>query len=441
MDKNNPEILEKIRQQFDALPYPKFPLEKSPAEDAFFLYLHHLVTPYYLRNKKVIETEGKFILDAGCGSGYKALALAQANPGARIIGIDISNESVKVAQQRLLYHGYEQAEFHVLRLEDLPSLGMHFDYINCDEVLYLLPDAVAGLQAMKSVLKPQGIIRSNLHSSRQRVNYYRAQEFFREMGLMDSNPREAEIEVVQETMNALKDQVFLKAATWYPQREKDEQWYLANYLLQGDKGYTIPEMFSALEAAGLEFISMVNWQQWELMDLFKEPDNLPVFLGLSLPEASIEQRLHLYELLNPVYRLLDFWCGHPNQAQAYVPVTDWTTSQWQEAKIHLHPQLKTEAVKAELARCITQLHPFEISKQLPIARVQVSLDSTIAACVLLPLIEEAQSMQSLIKHWQTLRPLDPLTLEPVVESQVFDLVKQVLLGLEAFGYVLLESLT
>jgi hypothetical protein len=87
--------------------------------------------------------------------------------------------------------------------------------------------------------------------------------------------------------------------------------------------------------------------------------------------------------------LLDFWCGHPNQAQDYVPVTEWTTSQWQKAKVYLHPQLKTEAVKAELAHCITQLHPFEISKQLPIARRQVSLDSTIAACVLLPLIERS----------------------------------------------------
>ena len=38
---------------------------------------------------------------------------------------------------------------------------------------------------------------------------------------------------------------------------------------------------------------MVNWQQWQLMDLFKEPDDLPMFLGLALPELSLEEQLHL----------------------------------------------------------------------------------------------------------------------------------------------------
>jgi len=58
----------------------------------------------------------------------------------------------------------------------------------------------------------------------------------------------------------------------------DEQRFLMNHLLQGDKGYTITEIFSALRTAELEFISMVNWRQWDLMDLFKEkdPENLPV---------------------------------------------------------------------------------------------------------------------------------------------------------------------
>jgi hypothetical protein len=39
------------------------------------------------------------------------------------------------------------------------------------------------LQAMKLVLKPNGIIRANLHSSLQRTYYYRAQEVFKMMGV------------------------------------------------------------------------------------------------------------------------------------------------------------------------------------------------------------------------------------------------------------------
>ncbi len=91
------------------------------------LYIHNLVTAYYLRNGRVINTEGKVILDAGCGTGYKSLVLAIANPGAKIVGIDLSEESVKLAEQRLHDHGVAKAEFYALKIEDLPSLGLEFD--------------------------------------------------------------------------------------------------------------------------------------------------------------------------------------------------------------------------------------------------------------------------------------------------------------------------
>ncbi|HEY9299795.1 MAG TPA: class I SAM-dependent methyltransferase, partial [Phormidium sp.] len=174
--------VDKIRQQFDYTPYPSHGLEQSPKGNYDLLYLHNLVTPYYLRYRRVIDTTGKRILDAGCGSGFKSLLLAEANPGARIVGIDLSEESVELARHRLSYHGFEDAEFHVLSIEDLPTLGMEFDYINCDEVLYLLPDPAAGLAAMKSVLKPDGLIRANLHSLYQRKNFFRAQKLFKFLG-------------------------------------------------------------------------------------------------------------------------------------------------------------------------------------------------------------------------------------------------------------------
>jgi hypothetical protein len=289
---------------------------------------------------------------------------------------------------------------------------------------------------MKSVLKPHGIIRANLHSSLTRSHFFRAQEVFKMMGLMDETPQEMGISIVQETMRALKEQVRLKAEAWGDYFELNKEKILDNHLLQGDKGSTIPELFSALRAADLEFISLVNWRQWELMDLFNNPDDLPVFLGLSLPEISLEERLHLFELLHPIHRLLDFWCGHPNQSQPSVPVAEWMLSDWQGAKVHLHPQLKTPAVKEELLRCITQINPFEISRQLPIAG-KMLVDSSVAAC-LLPLWEETQSMPSLVKRWQKLRPVHPVTLEAMAQSDAFDIVRYILIGLESSGYVLLE---
>ncbi|HLO51057.1 MAG TPA: class I SAM-dependent methyltransferase [Kamptonema sp.] len=434
------DVAKKIRNQFDAVCYPNTPLENSPKDDYQSLYIHNLVTSYYLRNQKVIKTQGKVILDAGCGSGYKSLILAHANPSAKIIGIDFAEESVKLARQRLQYHGFENVEFYAIPIEELPSLGLEFDYINCDEVLYLLPDIVAGLQAMKSVLKTDGIIRTNLHSSLQRFAYFRAQEVLKDMGLMDENPGEMEMELARETMTSLKDQVLLKALTWNPEKAVDDQWMQMNYLLQGDKGYTITEVFSALRDTNLEFISMVNWRYWEVMDLFKDPENLSPFLAMSLPDLSVEARLHLYEMLHPVHRLIDFWCGNANHAQSFIPLWEWSLSDWQNAQVHLHPQLQTTQVKEDLIKCINRNSSFEISRYLPLPTlIPILIDSSLAAC-LLPLWEGTQSVVCLVERWLKLRALHPVTLEPVSKEMAWDEIKELLKKLEVFIYVMLERL-
>jgi len=437
MEQQTTEALEKIRQQFDSAPYPRAPLDDYP-RNVQYLYINNLVTPYYLRNQKVINPEGKVILDAACGTGYHTLGLQVANPGAKVVGIDLSEESVKLARTRLEYHGMNSVEFHALAIEDLPKLGLEFDYIYANEVLYILPDPVAGLQAMKAVLKPDGIIRTNLHSSLQREHYYRAQEVFKMMGLFDGNPRETELAEVRQTMKALKDDALLKVNTWIPDRQDEEEWFLMNYLFQGDKGFTIPEMFSALRTADLEFISMVAWPFWELTDLFLEPDNLPVFLAMSLPSLSQEEKLHLFELLHPIHRLLDFWCGHPEAAAPVVPPTEWTDRDWRGVKVYLHPQMQASEPKELLLACATQVKAFVISPYLPfVTDPSLVMDSAVAACII-PLLDGPQLMPSLVEHWQKIRPLQPDTLQPQNPEMAFETVKQILVTLEQIGYVLLE---
>jgi 2-polyprenyl-3-methyl-5-hydroxy-6-metoxy-1,4-benzoquinol methylase len=438
MDHQNLELIENIRQQFNNTPYPRIPLEQSPKDHSVLLYIHNIVTSYYLRNRRVINTEGKVILDAGCGTGYKSLVLAIANPGAKIVGIDLSEESVKLADQRLQYHGVANAEFYALKIEDLPSLGLEFDYINADEVLYLLPDPVAGLQAMKSVLAPDGIIRTNLHSSNGRHAIFSAQAVFKTMGLMNGTPGEVEIEILRETMEALQDQVWLKALTWNSDRAQDEEWIRANYLLVGDKGCTIPEVFAMLRGADLEFISMVAWGKWELMNLFKDRDDLPAFLAMSLPEASLEEQLHLFDLLHPLHRLFDFWCGNPDRTQAFVPVAEWTQAQWQSARVHLHPQLRTSQVREDLSNCIDSQTPFEISRYIIVPTLaSVAIESTMAPC-LLPLWDGPASVVSMVEQWRSIRSQIGVNLEPVSEQMAFEEVKEMLSRLEVFLYVLLE---
>ncbi|XZN95271.1 MAG: hypothetical protein ACM65K_20740 [Microcoleus sp.] len=68
---------------------------------------------------------------------------------------------------------------------------------------------------------------------------------------MDGSPGELEIEIVRETMEALRDEIGIKAAGWNADIAQDEGWIMSNYLLVGDKGCTIPEVFGMLRGADL----------------------------------------------------------------------------------------------------------------------------------------------------------------------------------------------
>ena len=429
---------EKVRQQFKTGPYPRRPLEKFPKDDYDWLFTHSAIAPYYIRNQKILDTEGKFILDSGCGTGYKALALAAANPGAKIVGVDISEEAIELAKIRLDRYGFQDAEFYAMALEDLPDLGIEFDYINCDEVLYLLPDMVAGLQAMRSVLKPDGIMRGNFHSALQRTYFYRAQQGFGIMGLMDGNPRETEIELSRQLMSQLKDSVRVKRKTWnHNKAYKYEGWVLSNYLLLEDKGSTIPEMFAALREAELELVSMVKWQRWELSDLFEKPELLPPVAAKRLQEMSQEERLHLFELWNPTYRLLDFWCGHPREAgKNSVTAKDWSESDWKKAVVRLHPLLAIPRVKKTAIASIAKRAPFKISRYITsVAPNSIWLDSILTNC-LLPLWDEPQPISTLVERYLKIAPPDPLSLKPVSETKAVREIVQTLKTLEDCLYVL-----
>lgn len=440
------EFLERMRRQFDFGPYPRNPIDKAPRKNSNELFSHNLITPYYLRYQKTIDTTGKTILDAGCGTGYKALVLANANPGAKIVGIDLSPKSIDLARQRIAYHNHQDSvEFHVLAIEEVAQLGLRFDYINCDEVLYFFDDIARGLSILKSVLKPEGIIRANLHSKLQRGAFFQAQELFNLMGLMDSEAEEMAISVVSEMMKELKSDAILKKVTWTPELEKTDsdegkEILLANYLLQGDKGYRVADMFDALRRSGLDFISLTDWRRWNVSDLFKEPDNLPSYLAMGLADSTPETALTIYELLNPVHRLIDFWCTHSLQEAESLPVAEWTLGEWLNSRVTLHPQLRTEAFQKAALEAIQQNGPFVISTFLSLPTINpVSISYDVAA-LLLQLWDGPQPFAALVTFWQQTHPVNLLTLEPITPEAAAQQVADALSKLEVFLYVLPEQI-
>jgi 2-polyprenyl-3-methyl-5-hydroxy-6-metoxy-1,4-benzoquinol methylase len=438
------DLKEKIRQQYDFLPYPESDIDLLPKDKLQSLFIHSLATPYYLRYQQAVDTKDKIILDAGCGSGLQSLILALANPGAKIVGVDLSPKSIELATQRFAYHGFENAEFHTLSLDEIDSLGYHFDYINCDEVLYLLPNPAEMLKIFRSILKPRGIIRSNLHSYYQRNAFFRSQEAFKFLGLLDEASGDSAIEIVKDTLDSLHDSVKLKQLLQgfenevKPNQKQIKEWILVNYLIQGDKGYTIRELFDFLDIAELDFLSMVNWRQWEFTSLFKDLENLPFFWQLGLESATEAEKLQLFELFHPIHRLLDFWAVQKDDIPLPTSPFYWSDEQWLSCRIHLHPVLAKDNVKEDLRQAIAKRESFQISRYIPLPSIKpVIIDSLLGAC-LLPLWESAQSLSDLVQRWLLLQPLNPETLESKTETQAKQEIQELLTELETFTYLLLE---
>lgn len=322
-------FFDRVIDLYEEAPYPNAPIEQSAKDSLFSQFSVNLTTAQYARTHAVVDSEGAIVLNAGCGSGWETLILAEANPGAKIVAFDLSIESVKVTERRLNYHGFRDHEVFVLDLLDLPKLGMTFDLITCNDVLYLLDDPVAGLTAMREVLAPEGILRTNLHNVYTRRSMLDMQEAFRILGLYDIPRREA-AKCVREFMSNLTG-LSSQRTGFKLDFYKDDTSVLNNYLLSGDKGFSMNDTFRFLREAGLGMVNLVDFPTWNIKNLFKE---MPSCIADKIDQLSQQQLLHLFELIYPNgHRLIDFWAEHVDSSILF----PWTDEQWMDGTVQLNP--------------------------------------------------------------------------------------------------------
>jgi len=101
---------------------------------------------------------GSHILEAGCGIGAQTVILAKNSPGALITSVDISPESIRVAEGRVTAEGITNVTFQT---GDIFSLGYEpesFDHIFICFVLEHLAEPKIALERLSRILKKGGTI-------------------------------------------------------------------------------------------------------------------------------------------------------------------------------------------------------------------------------------------------------------------------------------------
>lgn len=110
--------------------------------------------------------DGCSVLDLGCGTGRDCYLLSQlVGPDGRVIGVDMTEEQLAVAERYREYHadafGFDapNVEFHQGYIEGLEELSLEpasFDVIVSNCVINLSPDKAAVLRGAYRLLKPGG---------------------------------------------------------------------------------------------------------------------------------------------------------------------------------------------------------------------------------------------------------------------------------------------
>ncbi len=115
-------------------------------------------TPYPLEYAfhAIGDVADRIVLDYGCGNGENTLPLVAR--GARVIGVDVSEDLLRLAQRRLALHGFADrpAVFLAGSAHDLPLPDASVDAVMGIAILHHL-DLELAAREVHRVLKPGGV--------------------------------------------------------------------------------------------------------------------------------------------------------------------------------------------------------------------------------------------------------------------------------------------
>ncbi|MEI6428249.1 MAG: class I SAM-dependent methyltransferase [Pseudanabaena sp. ELA607] len=317
----DPKVTQAVAQLYDTYPFPPEPILDVPPPG--YNWRWHWGAAYSFCSNGVLPSHQRpRILDAGCGSGVSTEYLAHLNPGADIVGIDISAGTLAVAQERInrtcppdkyvSTHGERTIEFRHLSLFDADQLEGQFDLINSVGVLHHTADPVRGIQALAAKLAPGGIFHIFVYAAIGRWEISLMQQAL--ALLAQANPESQGdfrrgVKLGRDVFAALPEAnrlVQREKQRWAMENQRDE-CFADMYLHPQEIDYTIESLFELIDASGLEFVGFSNPQVWSLLRLLgKNPELLA-----QAEQLSQREQYRLIELLDTDITHYEFFLAKP----------------------------------------------------------------------------------------------------------------------------------
>jgi SAM-dependent methyltransferase/methyltransferase-like protein len=120
---------------------PASSYDEVPYESVAYAQTHpdRLATVATLFGLKPPRVDACRVLELGCASGGNLIPMAQALPGSRFVGVDLSAREIADGQQCLDVLGLRNVELRALSITDIDESFGQFDYIICHGVFSWVP--------------------------------------------------------------------------------------------------------------------------------------------------------------------------------------------------------------------------------------------------------------------------------------------------------------
>ncbi|MBN8874715.1 MAG: class I SAM-dependent methyltransferase [Rhodospirillales bacterium] len=265
-----------LAAQYEAFPYPK----RDPRDEAKRLIVgspgHLMEVDHWVFGARRPVTQPLNALTAGGGTGDATIMLAtqmaRAGRPGRVTWLDRSAASLRIAQERAAVRKLDNIDWEQRSLLDLPTAGLGpFDYIDCCGVLHHLPDPVAGLRALVSVLAPGGGIGLMVYAPHGRTGVYMLQDALRRLAPPEESPA-ARLDVARRVMRHLPETAWIRLNRSFDDHLNGGDAGLYDLLLNPrDRAYTVPQLATLLESTGLRPACWVEPLRYDPTPLLPDP--------------------------------------------------------------------------------------------------------------------------------------------------------------------------
>jgi SAM-dependent methyltransferase len=285
-----------VRRQYEALPYP----HRNPADDEKSLFVTSLddlgaINFYCYRGRRNVQ-KGFRCLVAGGGTGDALMYLAHQlrATDATITYLDLSEASQQIALARARFSGMaERIIWRQGSLLDLPNMALgEFDYINCSGVLHHLDNPLAGLESLKSVLKPDGAMGIMLYAFSGRTGVYQVQDLMRHLCRGEVDPQVA-LQRARTVLSTLPHTNWFRRGAGLFTEEMDDAELYDMFLHPRDQAFSAAQVHDLVARAELCFAQHTSDERalYEPELAFNDPEVRAAIRQLPLGEQQTAAEL------------------------------------------------------------------------------------------------------------------------------------------------------